>query len=73
MAKPGKDALARCCLLAFVALAALAMIWPGPALIADRVRPFVLGLPFAFAWNVFWLLAVFVALALYHLGAGERD
>ena len=38
--------------------------WPG-AVPFSRIRPFVLGLPFSFAWVAGWILgSVFVLLAL---------
>jgi hypothetical protein len=46
-----------------------AVTWPG-ALLFVRVRPFVLGLPFSFAWIALWILsAVFV---LWGLDRVER-
>lgn len=41
----------------------LALIWPIYPL-AGHIRPYVLGLPFSFAWVVGWLVVMFVALAL---------
>ena len=50
----------------------LAMIWPG-AVIANRIEPFVLGLPFFFFWYVLWVFVVFVGtLILYRLEFGGR-
>lgn len=40
----------------------IAMIWPG-ALIANRIEPFVLGLPFLFFWYVAWVFLLFLGLA----------
>ena len=52
----------------------LAVIWPG-ALLANRIRPFVLGLPFMYFWYIAWILVMTVGLfLLYHLeyrGSGE--
>lgn len=59
--------------VAYLGLALLALAWPGPDWIAGRVRPFVLGLPFAFAWNVLWVVTTFVALGLYHHATGAQD
>lgn len=50
----------------------LAMIWPG-AVIANRIEPMILGLPFLFFWYVFWVFAVFVGtLILYRLEYGGK-
>lgn len=56
-----------------VPVALLAMAGPLHVWLADRVEPRVLGLPFAFAWNVGWLLATSGALAIHHLVNGERE
>lgn len=49
------------------AICILAMIWPG-ALIANRIQPYVLGLPFFFFWYVAWVFVLFAGLAtLYWL------
>ena len=48
-----------------------ALTWSGYAWLGNRVEPFVLGVPFSLAWVVGWVLASFVALALYH--ATDRD
>lgn len=56
------------------AAATLALIWPVyPAV--SGVRPYVLGLPFSFAWVVGWLGVMFGALvALYrHDRASDGD
>lgn len=66
---PGlRDASNRGPLVAFlvtVSLAGLAVLWPVYPL-ADSLQPFVLGLPFSFAWIVGWLGIVFVALVLFY-------
>lgn len=50
----------------------IAMIWPG-AVVANRVEPMVLGLPFFFFWYVLWVFMVFVgALILYRLEHGGK-
>lgn len=47
------------------AICVLAMIWPG-AMLANRIEPFVFGLPFMFFWYVAWVFVLFVGLtALY--------
>lgn len=48
-------------LLLLVLLALALCIWPG-YLLAARVEPYLLGLPFGLAWIVFCLTAVFAAL-----------
>ena len=57
----------------YLVVALLALAWPGPDLIAGRVRPFVLGLPFAMAWNAGWVVLTFLSLALYHSQVGAQD
>lgn len=42
-------------------LCTLAMIWPG-ALIANRVEPMILGLPFLFFWYILWMFLLFAGL-----------
>lgn len=65
--------LARTLLALVVLTALLAMAGPLHVWLADRVEPRVLGLPFAFAWNVGWLAVTFAALATYHLATGEGE
>jgi hypothetical protein len=43
----------------------LAIVWPVYPL-AGSIQPYVLGLPFSFAWVVGWLIVVFVALVLLY-------
>ncbi len=51
----------------------LAMIWPG-AVIANRIEPMILGLPFLFFWYVAWVFMVFIGtLILYRLEFGGKD
>lgn len=51
----------------------LAMIWPG-ALVANRVEPMILGLPFLFFWYVAWVFMVFLGtVVLYRLEDKEAD
>ena len=51
----------------------LAMIWPG-AVVANRIEPMILGLPFLFFWYVAWVFMVFVGtLILYRLEYGGKD
>ena len=51
----------------YVAICALAVTWPGYALIGNRVEPFILGLPFVFFWTILWVVLTFFALVLYHV------
>jgi hypothetical protein len=46
-------------------LSGLALIWPVYPFAAD-LRPYVLGLPFSFAWVVGWLVVMFGALVLLY-------
>ncbi len=48
-----------------------ALTWPGYAWLGNRIEPFVLGLPFAFAWNIGWVLLTFLVLLAYHLVRGR--
>jgi len=58
--------------LYFVAMLG-AVTWPG-ALPFIRIRPFVLGLPFSFAWIAGWTLgAVFVLWGLDRVEGRYRD
>jgi hypothetical protein len=51
----------------------VAVTWPG-ALLFVRVRPFILGLPFSFAWIALWiLLSVFVLWGLDRVEGRYRD
>lgn len=51
----------------------LAMIWPG-AVLANRIEPIILGLPFLFFWYVVWIFMVFLGtLILYRLEHGGED
>lgn len=47
--------------LAILAITTLALVWPVYPQVAT-IRPFILGLPFSFAWVVGWLVVMFVAL-----------
>ena len=54
--------------LAFVSVvlvAGLALLWPVYPLVPS-IEPYVLGLPFSFAWVVGWLVVVFGALVLLY-------
>lgn len=57
----------------FFLLCTLAMIWPG-ALIANRIEPMVLGLPFFFFWYVLWIFLLFVGLIMtYRLEQSDKE
>jgi TRAP-type C4-dicarboxylate transport system permease small subunit len=56
----------------YCALALGAVTWPGYTWYGNRIRPLVLGLPLSLAWLVGWVVATFVALALYEF-AHERE
>ncbi|MEM7305264.1 MAG: DUF3311 domain-containing protein [Planctomycetota bacterium] len=51
----------------YLFVCAACLVWPGFAWFAAREEPFVLGLPFAFAWSVGWVIATFLALCAYHV------
>lgn len=58
--------------LYFVAML-LAVTWPG-ALPFARVRPFIFGLPFGFAWIAAWILvSVFVLWGLDRVERRHRE
>lgn len=66
---PGlQDDSQRSALLSFLAvtvISGLALIWPVYPF-AGSIRPYLLGLPFSFAWVVGWLVVMFVALVLLY-------
>ncbi|MDA1264580.1 MAG: hypothetical protein O2816_05830 [Planctomycetota bacterium] len=49
----------------FALLCLTALVWPVYAWVGERIEPRILGLPFAFAWNVIWVAASFLALVAY--------
>ncbi len=49
----------------YVIACLVALVWPIYAWAGARIEPRILGVPFAFAWNVFWVVASFVALLAY--------
>ena len=63
MNKAGRAPRRHRILLGVVLLALAASIWPG-YLVAARIAPYVLGLPFSVVWLVGWIGVVFVALVL---------
>lgn len=54
-----------------MALAFLPTIFPVFA-VANRVEPFVFGLPFSFFWVVAWILIVFSLLVVMYLMDPDR-
>jgi hypothetical protein len=50
---------ARRLFIAFFVLYTIALTYPG-VLPFNRIRPFVLGLPFSFVWVVIWVVLGFV-------------
>ncbi len=59
-------------MLIYFSICALAMVWPG-ALVANRIEPFVLGLPFFVFWYVAWVFALFVGLAIAYQGEKKEE
>jgi hypothetical protein len=57
----------------YVAVCLACLVWPVYAWAGARIEPRVLGLPFAFAWNVGWVLASFAALFLYDRATQRRE
>jgi hypothetical protein len=55
----------RLAFLGVTVLSGLALVWPIYPF-AGGIRPYVLGLPFSFAWVVGWLVVMFVALVLLY-------
>jgi hypothetical protein len=44
----------------------LANVWP-IALIANRIEPFIFGLPFFIFWAVLWSLLIFIGIVALYL------
>ena len=53
----------------YVLVCLAALIWPVYAWADTTFEARPLGLPFCFAWNVFWVLASFVTLFLFDRAA----
>lgn len=51
----------------------LALVWPLYDVIANRLEPYVLGLPFSLAWIVGWALLTFAVLVAYYAVTEGRD
>ncbi|WP_136069096.1 DUF3311 domain-containing protein [Modicisalibacter radicis] len=59
-------------MLLYFSVCTLAMVWPG-ALIANRIEPMVMGLPFFIFWYIAWVFILFVGLVIaYRQEAGEE-
>jgi hypothetical protein len=64
--------LPRLLFIAYALLCAAALTWPGYAWLGNRIEPFVLGLPFSFAWVIAWVIASFFALLIFHRATERR-
>ena len=51
----------------------LALVWPVFDRVANRLEPYVLGLPFSLAWIVGWALLTFGVLVAYYAVTEGRD
>jgi hypothetical protein len=61
----GLDSPIRTACLTVFLLTTLSLLWPVyPAV--SGIRPYVLGLPFSFAWIVGWLVVMFGALVVLY-------
>lgn len=63
---------ARRLVVATFAAYSLALLWPG-VLPFNRIRPFVLGLPFSFFWVILWVVLGGIALWLADRAYAEAD
>jgi hypothetical protein len=66
---------ARRLFIAFFAIYAIVLTYPG-VLPFNRIRPFVLGLPFPFAWVVLWVVlafGVFIVVDRAESASGEGE
>ena len=70
--RESKSAWPHIAFAAYLGVCALALVWPGYALVGERIEPYVFGLPFTFAWTVGWLLASFTGLCVYHRLVGSK-
>jgi hypothetical protein len=60
-------------LAVWAALVLVLLIWPAYDLLGNRVEPYVLGLPLAFAWNGLLAAATFLVLSAYYLLTERSD
>lgn len=58
---------------AYVAICLLCLIWPVYAQVGAHIEPFVLGLPFSFAWVVGWCITTFLVMWAYHIADERAD
>jgi hypothetical protein len=56
----------------YFAVCAAALVYPGYAWLGGRVEPYLLGLPFSFAYSIGWVVLSFLVLLAFHL-AEERS
>ena len=59
-------------LATYFVICAAALIYPGYALLGNRLEPSILGLPLSFAYNIGWVVVTFIVLASYHYATGEE-
>lgn len=60
-------------LAAFVAICVCSLGWPLFPVAAAAFPARVFGIPFALAWSIFWMLATFVGVGLYHFASGGEE
>ena len=53
-------------LAVYLVACAIAVAGPGAKWAGAKIEPYVLGLPFSFAWYGMWSIATFAALLTYH-------
>jgi len=58
-------------MLLYFSVCTLAMVWPG-ALIANRIDPMIMGLPFFFFWYVAWVFVMFIGLIITYQQEGKE-
>ncbi|MDR5901623.1 DUF3311 domain-containing protein [Halomonas icarae] len=58
-------------MLLYFAICTLAMVWPG-ALIANRIDPIIMGLPFFIFWYVAWVFVMFIGLIITYRQEGQE-
>lgn len=58
-------------MLLYFAVCTLAMVWPG-ALIANRIDPMIMGLPFFIFWYVAWVFVMFIGLLITYWQEGQE-
>ncbi len=60
-------------LAVYVVFCFAALVWPLYDRVANRVEPYVLGLPFNFAWVAGLAILTFLVLVGYYLATEGRD